>query len=292
LILDGWAQQLFLKELFTTYRGQPLPPVRAGAFREHVQHVRSVDEIEAAAFWRRELDGFQPPPADLPAGTGSVHAALTRSVPCDGALRDALKRCGVTLSVLYEAAWALALARLTGRRDIVFGIACSGRSAGALGVEDAVGLFMNTVPMRLRVDPSTTLDAFLQTTRDTQGRLVAHEACGLASVQRWIGWPPGARLIDALYVSEPAELDLSDLQAVDGLAIGGVEATTHEHFPLVCVTQDEGEVTRVTLKHLATTGVEVRRLEQALDLLVSIPRFCATPGMPLREILDATVSAL
>lgn len=286
LILDGWSQPIFLQELFAAYRGQPLPPPRQGVLRDSIHARAAMDDTEAAAFWRRELEGYQPDPPRVSADPATVHRVSRITIPDARRLRDALRREAVTLSVFYQTVWAALLSRLTGRTDVVFGVACSGRSSPVPGITEAVGPFVNTLPLRCRLEASLTLRALLARVQAAQARLVEHEWCGAAAVQRWIGWRRRAPLLDSLYVAERFPIDFSALEQDEGTSIGDVEATTHEHYPLVCVVQDDDESTTVSLKRASADDDVVRRDARLLAFFTHVvTRFLETPDVRVSELL-------
>jgi non-ribosomal peptide synthetase component F len=106
---------------------------------------------------------------------------------------------GLTLNTVVNTAWALLLARLTGRQDVVFGTTVSGRSPEVPGVESMIGVFINTLPVRVRLDPAEPLDRLLARVQTEQSRLLDHQHLGLAELQRMAG---AGELFDTLVVFE------------------------------------------------------------------------------------------
>lgn len=289
LILDGWSQQVFLNELFLAYREQPLPPAPQGAFREHVRWLHGVHDETAADFWRTQFSGYEPAHASPALQTSGVHAVAVLSSEGGRSLQEALKHDGVTTSALFEAAWALALGELLASADVAFGVACSGRASGAPGIDQAVGLFINTLPMRLRLDRSLTLRAFVGSVQEQHASLVEYEWCGLPAVQRWIGWTRRAPLVDSLYVFEQFSVAFEALE-VEGLTIDQMESVTHEHYPLVLVVQHEGQRTHLTLKYFPSNARDASSMQAALDIVASVGElYASAPDTPLGDIVPAAV---
>lgn len=287
LILDGWSQQILLEEFFAAYRGAALPPVPQGLFRNHVYSQRAQSPSSAIEFWQREFDGYQPASSRPAFRNGSVHSVLTRSVAHAGKLRHALKRHAVTLSVLYQALWSIALGQIFEHFDVAFGVTCSGRSFGEPSIERAVGLFINTLPFRITVDRSLSFAGFLKMVQERQARLIEYEWCGLGSVQKWIGWDRRNPLVDSVYVYEKFPLDIAGLESHAGLAIRDIETTTHEHYPLVFVVQDDEETTTLTLKHTLADDETARRLERLLDWIATVAeRMAFLPGLTVQNLLE------
>ncbi|NKT41265.1 hypothetical protein GS676_00020 [Rhodococcus hoagii] len=94
---------------------------------------------------------------------------------------------GLTASTLVHGAWGLLLARLTGRRDVLFGSTVSGRGGDLPGIESMVGLFINTVPVRLRLDPDEATVDVLARWQSEQSALLEHQYVGLGELRRVTG---------------------------------------------------------------------------------------------------------
>ena len=106
-------------------------------------------------------------------------------------LSHSLSRLGreraLTLNTLVQTAYGLLLGRLMGRDDVVFGVTVAGRPAELAGAERMVGLFINTLPLRLRLPPQMPLSELLRQTQDSQSSLMAHQHMGLAEIQQAVG---------------------------------------------------------------------------------------------------------
>ncbi|MER5296523.1 amino acid adenylation domain-containing protein, partial [Streptomyces pharetrae] len=193
LLMDGWSLPVLMGELFTLYDTggdlTALPPVRP--YRDHLAWLERQDKDAARAAWRDAFAGLAEPTHVAPdAGRAAVAGAEVTAV-LDGdatATLGALARSrGITLNSVVQAAWGIALSTHTGRDDIVFGTTVSGRPPEIDGVERMVGLFINTLPTRVRVRPAESLAALLARVQDEQARLTAHQHLGLAEIQRVVG---------------------------------------------------------------------------------------------------------
>ena len=164
IVIDGWSLPVFIGELLTLYRSggdsDALPAPRL--YRDYIGWLAHRDTAAAENVWRRHLDGL-PGPTLLSAALGGRGGGLpTRTeivLPDTDTERLAMaaRRRGVTVNTVLQMAWALIVSRLTGRDDIVFGVTVSGRPPEVTGVETMVGLFINTVPLRVRLDPRKTV---------------------------------------------------------------------------------------------------------------------------------------
>ncbi|TDC90179.1 non-ribosomal peptide synthetase [Nonomuraea deserti] len=239
LLVDGWSMPILASELAALYTGagtlSPAPP-----YRDYLAWLRAQDGERAARAWRDALADLPGPTLLRPrAGTasmrqGTVETELTAEL--SEALRRRARRSGVTVNTLVQAAWGLVLARLTGRSDVVFGTVVSGRPPELAGVESMVGLFINTLPVRVR----TGEPGLLERLQDEQARLSAFHHVRLADVRRGAG-----ELFDTLLAFENYPRG--------GLASSGVRLTEVRdatHYPLT-VTVVAGERLWLRLGHRA-----------------------------------------
>src|SRR6187399_869815 len=150
-----------------------------------------------------------------------------------------------------QTAWGILLGRLSGRDDVVFGVTVAGRPAELAGVEHMVGLFINTLPLRLRLPPELPLSALLRQTQDSQSRLMAHQHLGLAVIQQAAGV---GDLFDTLLVFENYPVDRAGLAAAglgtigNGLKLGQVQGRDATHYPLALIVQP-GETLQLRLDY-------------------------------------------
>ena len=122
------------------------------------------------------------------------------------------------------------LGRLTARDDVVFGMTVAGRPADLAGVEQMVGLFINTLPLRIRLRPGTPLTTLLADIQESQSQLLAYQHVGLAEIQRVAG---AGELFDTLVVFENYPVDRAVLAELDtGVRVAGVKGYDAAHYPL------------------------------------------------------------
>ncbi|MFF0724258.1 amino acid adenylation domain-containing protein [Streptomyces sp. NPDC004134] len=197
IALDGWSLPIVLREMWTLYAAggdlSVLPP--ATPHRDHLAWLARQDHESAAEAWRQALAAADGPTLVAPARQDGEPSPTGKVVAEPGAgltaaLADLARRRGLTLSTLLETAWAMVVGQLAGRSDVVFGSVVAGRPAELPGVADMVGLFLNTVPVRVRLDPAQTIAELLDAVRAEQTALLDHQHLGLADIQRLTG--PGA----------------------------------------------------------------------------------------------------
>ena len=212
VLLDGRGVRTVLNEVFAFYealcRGEELrlPPPRP--YREHIEWLGQQDLSKAETFWRQTLQGFAAPTAlavaratDHGPGNGEVRGEqevrLSRLVT--SALRSFAQSNGLTLNTLVQGAWALLLSRYSGEEDVVFGAIRAGRRSAAEGAESIAGLFINTVPIRVRVDPNMGLLPWLAELRRSWVALRPCEHTPLVNIQGWSDVPRGQPLFESIF---------------------------------------------------------------------------------------------
>ncbi|MFC4065293.1 amino acid adenylation domain-containing protein [Actinoplanes subglobosus] len=237
LIVDGWSGPLIARELFTAYAGNTPAPARA--YRDFLAWLAAADAGAAREAWRESLDGLAEPTLVAPGGRPGLPGEVTGRLPA--AATDVARSFGVTPNTLVRALWSVLLGRLTGRDDVVFGATVSGRPAELAGVEETIGLFINTLPVRVRLLPGESWRDFLARIQGEQAALLPHEHLGLAAIQQIAGV---GELFDTLVVFEsyPVDADrLDDSQRAAGVKLAGVESRDATHYPLTLVAaEDEG----------------------------------------------------
>jgi amino acid adenylation domain-containing protein/non-ribosomal peptide synthase protein (TIGR01720 family) len=210
LLIDGWSRSLIHREVLTLYEayaaGGRAELEARRPYRDYIAWLRRKDGSEAEAFWRETLKGFTAPnslpggraPAATPAA-GETNGLLRTqlSVEATDALLAGARRHRLTPNTLAQGAWALRLSQLSGESDVVFGTVVSGRPVELVGSEAMMGLFINTLPVRVRVSGEETALAWLERLQARQSELRVYEHSSLFDVQRWSEVAPGRPLFES-----------------------------------------------------------------------------------------------
>ena len=270
ILIDGWSAPLLVQDLLALYRarldGTALPP--APPFREFLGWVARQDRAEAHAAWRTVLAGVTAPTLVGRPGADSgavlpeqVDTALAEQD--SRALREAARAGGLTLSTYVQVAWALALASATHRDGVVFGVTVSGRPAGLLQVESMVGLFVNTVPARVVLDPHESAGDLLRRVQDEQSRLLPYQYVSLGEIQRVAGL---GEIFDTAVAFENYPADAETLSSPAGaLRLTGVSVHDIPHFTCgLAVIPGERITFRVTHRPNLLPRPDADRLVAAL----------------------------
>ncbi|MET4727049.1 amino acid adenylation domain-containing protein [Lysobacter enzymogenes] len=240
LVIDRWSTAVLLQELFALYAGAELAP--APRYRDYIAWLGAQPVQGEETFWRAQLADYEGGEAlPLPAAPGEgrylTEARLQRAEI--DALRACAARLQVPLTSVLQAAWALLLSRYSNSADVCFGLTVSGRPPTLALAERMTGLFINTVPMRLRLQAGLEFGELCRQARDLSFAVQAHDRLPLARIAELAGFPNGAALLQTLLVIENIPLDTS-AQLPGGLAYELVHAASATNLPLlVQITPEE-----------------------------------------------------
>ncbi|MBL1121145.1 AMP-binding protein, partial [Streptomyces sp. 110] len=210
---------------------------RPTPYRDYLAWYGSRDRDAALEAWRDALAGVEDPTLLTPAGPGrqavapkDVSQLLSQSLTAS--LTERAREAGLTLNTVIQGAWGLLLARMTGRDDVVFGTTVAVRPPEIPGVESMVGLFVNTVPLRLRVPAGASLAAMLTRLQDEQSRLLDHQFLSLTDIQQSACAGSGP-LFDTATVFENYPVDDAVFGRADStLKTTAIAAHDATHYPL------------------------------------------------------------
>ncbi len=231
IVVDGWSLPILLREIFASYHGQPMAaPV---AYRRFVTWLADRDLAAARAVWRELLDGFDVPtlvgPRDeLRSGRRGV---VTFALPAEitAAVGELARSRHTTVNIVLQGAWAQLLMWLTGRHDVVFGTAVSGRPSEVPGAETMVGLLINTVPVRATITAATTTADLLDRLQGAYNDTLEHQHLALSEIHRLTGQN---LLFDTLFVYENYPIDTGVLLGAHELGVTESASRDFTHYPL------------------------------------------------------------
>ncbi|WP_338861074.1 amino acid adenylation domain-containing protein [Mycetohabitans rhizoxinica] len=272
-------------QAFIEGRGRTLPS--AQPFRNLVAQARlGVSQAEHERFFTEQLADIEEP--TLPFGLSEVHRdgaqvnEVHRMLPqaLNDRLRDQAKRLNVSLASLCHLAWAQVLARASGQQRVVFGTVLFGRMQAGEGADSAMGLFINTLP--LRVDLEGSVESAVRATHARLAALLEHEHASLALAQRCSGVPAGTPLFSALLNYRHNARDSSERSLLSGVEL--LSAQERTNYPLTLSVEDFGQALGVTAQ--AVTSLDPERvcgyMQQTLQSLAEALE--ATPEWPVRQL--------
>ena len=240
-LLDGWSASILLKELFTCYEAfaQGNTPRLAPAhdYSEYIEWLQQQDMGAAETFWRKTLQGFTDPvklPFDRNTGqAGPARKEMKLSPAVTQELVDLARHQHLTLNTVVQGAWALLLSRYSGQEDILFGMTIAGRPMTLPGAEQMVGLFINTLPLRIQVTAEQRLIPWLQDIQEKQISIHQYQYTPLAQIQGWSQIPRGASLFNnILGFSNYPDSSTQGIDDNPGLQIHDVHGVEQTSYPL------------------------------------------------------------
>jgi amino acid adenylation domain-containing protein len=290
VISDGWSTPLLMRDLFALYAGDSALPAPA-PFRQYLGWLAGQDQESSLAAWRRALDGVEgatllaPEAAGTPAG---LPDDLVRALPAELVARvtGLARKLGVTVNTVLQVGWGLLVSRLTGSDDVLFGATVSGRPADLPDVESMVGLFINTVPVRVRSRPGESVGGLLRRVQSEQVELLDHHHVGLSAIQRAIGAGEG-ELFDSLLVYESFPLDgsaIEELQRSAGLRMSGLTRPISTHYPVTVMVMPVGDRLELTLKYQPDAVSPARASELVERFIVTLDKLVVDPETPVAAV--------
>lgn len=302
LLIDGWSLPIVLKEVFAFYNAQTCDNLSAFGipaprpYRDYILWLQQQDQSQAEAFWTQHLQGFTTPtplpiakPADRPHLSPDYHnqthhnQTLSLSVETAAALQSLARQQRLTVNTIVQGAWALLLSRYSGESEVMFGATVSGRPADLAGADRMVGLFINTLPMRVAVPVDDNLLPWLQ---QLMAHQVAQEPYSYSSLKDIQGWSQVSRphhLFDSVLVFENYPVDASVQELCDHLTIRNVYLDDRTNYPLTVVIMP-GEQLTLRLNydtHAFGSDSIMRMLGHLQTLLTAI---ATNPHQRLRDL--------
>jgi len=286
ILMDGWSMPVFVQELLQAYeqKGSVALLPRVTPYREYLSWLALQDRQASLEVMRNILSGVTEATRLAPAGYGHP-TSLPQQFRIDftedvtRALNALARNHRLTLNTVIQGTWAVLLGRLTNRWDVVFGATVSGRSPEIAGIETIVGLFINTLPVRVQLSADIGFLDLLAKLQDQQSRVLAHQHVALMEIQQAVGL---GELFDTLVVFENYPFDQSSLaQPSADVKVSHAEGHDYNHYPLT-IKIIPGQ--RLHLFFEYRTDVLHRAVVEAIAArLVKLLRFIAdTPDVPVR----------
>lgn len=306
ILMDGWSIAVFYRELVAVYtaggHADSLPAPRP--YRDYIGWLAAQDTESATRTWADYLNTSSGPlvlaDGDISGGLPQRNRVRLNASDTTELMRWA-RTNGLTLNTAIQFAWAVVLSRLTGRRDVVFGTIVAGRPDAFEGVDSMIGLFINTIPVTVRLDPSQTVTE--QCVRLQRESAVMRDVgfLSLSTIHRAVG---AAALFDTLLVFENAPVGSATetVTTADGVRFVPVTMESLTHYPLtvVCYLLDGTleiiiEALPAALPHLPPADIGERLLSVVRQLVdhadaspngldVLLPDECARLAAPARVL--------
>lgn len=257
LLLDGWSTSLLLQEFFTIYDAlctrSDIQLEHPRPYRDYIRWVQQQDLNEAEEYWRNTLKGFSSPtPLVMRKSNAPMNASETDDfavcqLTLDRKFTDQLKSLArssqITLNTLLQGAWAVLLSRYTGEREIVFGSVVSGRSGGLPKMENMVGLLINILPVRMKVEEDLPAVEWLKRIQTQLVQLHQYEHSPLVKIHHWSEVSRGQGLFESVFVFENYPIDPLLFERPGGLQIESAHFVEQTNYPLNIMAMADEELT-------------------------------------------------
>ncbi|WP_338505716.1 non-ribosomal peptide synthase/polyketide synthase [Pseudomonas poae] len=291
ILMDGWSNAQLLGEVIAHYAGHAVP-APLGQFGDYLGWLQQ--QASGEAFWKAALAPVQAPtlladalraPVD---GAGMADHQVVLGSEFTAALGAFARQHKVTLNTVLQGAWSLLLQRYTGQDCVVFGATVAGRSAPLPGIEQQLGLFINTLPIISAASPAQSTGAWLGELQALNLSLRDHEQVPLYNIQGWAGQQGGA-LFDTLLVFENFPVAEALKQgAPAGLTFGPLHNRERTSYPLT-LGIELGDSLRLELSYERArfSAAQVARLSANLQHLLGQMMADADRPLGSLQLLDA-----
>ena len=243
MLLDGWSGSLLLSDVFRHYcafnQGGEVESKNVRPYKDYITWLQAQDIVKAEAFWRKTLSGFTAPTSLHSAMGLKQNESLEKyetecaylSEDTTSAIKSLAREHQLTLNTVIQGAWGLLLSRYTGEKDVVFGATVSGRPTALENVEEMLGLFINTLPVRVQIDANAHFVDWLKECQLQQLETRQFDFSPLVDVQKWSDVAPGQPLFTSIIVFENFPVDDS-IQRNLGFQITATHTREQTNFPL------------------------------------------------------------
>ena len=295
ILFDGWSLPILLKEVFSFYeanvRKQEFDLPRKRPFRDYILWLQKQDMQKAEEFWKKLLADFNAPNAipllhfDIDKNAKSTYLKETFHLPQETANKlNSLARANqLTMNTIVQGAWSILLHRYTGDEDIVFGATVSGRPPELQGVEEMPGLFINTLPVRVPVNPYKPTLHLLTELQKQAVKLREYEYTPLADIQNWSGVPANASLFESLIVFENYPVDESMKNQMSSLDIFDVTTNERTNYPISLVAgAHQGLSLDIAYDSAQFSIRSIKAMLEQMGLILS--QIADAPQSPVRDI--------
>ena len=247
LLMDGWCNALLIKEVLAFYtaqrQGETLTLAPPRPYRDYILWLQQQDQQAARTYWQQALADFTAPtPLGIDRSRPTPHSEHcdqwhTLPQPLTADLHAFAQRYHLTLNTLFQGAWARVLSCYSGTSDVVFGATVAGRPPTLPGSDSIVGLFINTVPVRVAMPPAMPLLQWLQQIQAAQRDHETYAFSSLTDIQSWSAVPHGTPLFESLLVFEnyPVSLTAALTDDSSDLTVEAGQGFEQTNYPLALV---------------------------------------------------------
>lgn len=308
LLLDGWSASIVLSDVGAFYeafsQGRALQLPRPRPYRDYIAWLHKQDLSKAEAFWREELKGLKSPTL-LPFDSAPENASeqsrkfdseqVEISAQATTELQTLARQNRLTLNTMVQGAWGMNLSHYGNQEDVVFGTAVAGRPAELQGVQSMAGMFINTLPVRVRISPEEPLFSWLANLQSRQAEARQYEYSPLMQVQSWSQLPRGAPLFESHLSFDNFPMDVpfhqsprpeSGQSQSGGLGLQEVSSFAQSNLPLTLLAAPGRElILRIRYDCQRFNPETIARMLKYLGAIMN--KIGARPQSTLKEVLES-----
>ena len=283
ILLDGWSVAKVIADVFTAYEAivQGLKPEQRPVVRysEYIEWLQNIDKTRAETFWTHYLSGFN---SITPLGMRSLVSLREMQAGESKPIKDFVfdqdinenleKFCKdhrLTVNTVFQAAWAFLLSSYSGNQNVIYGVTVSGRPPELSGVEDMVGLFINTLPLRVTIEDELSVLEWLNEIQQKQIELRSYETTPLYEIQQCSELDAENNLFESLLVFE--NYPVNDVLRNSSLSVefSNISSVEQTNFPITIVVMPGKELEmRIAYDASGFTDVVINRIFRQFSQLL------------------------
>ncbi|WP_432328223.1 condensation domain-containing protein [Mucilaginibacter sp. P25] len=259
ILTDGWSISILIGELLKSYdqllSGQELPEVREDRYEDYIRYLEGIDSASAETYWRGYVSGLEGGTLLPFISRGSQERNRgglykRKELLLDASTSRQIERYTqghrITVNTLMQGVWSYLLHRYTGNPHISYGVTVSGRPDDLGGIEERVGMYINTIPLHSVLEEDKGIAEWLQGIQSGQLQSLEYQYTPLSSIQKWSGI--AGDMFDSLLVFENYPVSSVVGSSGSGLRVEGLKTEEHSNYPLGITIISQGEI-RVTFNY-------------------------------------------
>jgi len=256
ILMDGWSYPVIQKEVFAYYESyvekKDINLPKPLAYKHFILWHGQQDRNKAESFWKKELKGFESPTPlkdnykfqitndNLLDEIQDLGISLSNELTLK--LQTLAKQNQLTLNTIMQGVWSIILSTYRGEPDVLFGGVISGRTPMLKGIESMVGMFINTLPVRVNVDKEKKIIPWLKELQLNHIERDQYSYSSLVDIMEWSSAPRGTPLFENIIVFENYPLDKSLAEGIAGIKIKNLKAFERTNFPLTILVAPGDEL--------------------------------------------------
>jgi amino acid adenylation domain-containing protein/non-ribosomal peptide synthase protein (TIGR01720 family) len=303
ILIDGWSMGLLLKDVFACYKSivqnRHWAPLTPRPYRDYIAWLSERDDPMAQKYWIGALKEFhRPTPLGMCHSSGGRQLRRTGYLEEGRQLGDALKsdllqlarREQITLNTLVQGAWALLLHHYSGDNQVMFGVTLAGRPTDLNGSDSMIGLFINTLPLRVSVPVSEAASPWLRWIQRQSAELIQYQYSSLTALRGQSSYRHEAPLFESIVVFENYPVDSSLQKVNEIISVQNARGRVRTHYPITIRAAPNKRFTLEILFDEGRVGVDtIRSLLSHFEQLFR--HFVKHPDDSLSQILKSLTDA-